>query len=295
MRVNRDVEEFLMDLELADRKPRYIKDYEWKLGALFNFVNKNSANEVTVKDARSFLLEYKRTHAHNSYFIMVWRLRKFFRKRNKKVYGSLKKIKVGLQKRSIPPFTPKEALSIANYFKNYKGTGAHVEKLYYTISLLLFFTGARIGEICGLNIGDLYDDEKGCTIVYFRAETTKTGDPREVPLYHNTVAYRALTDYLKTRKNVKQEDPLFVNRYGKRLMPASVQRKYRDARQALGITKKCTPHVNRHSFVNYLREQDEDVATVAALTGHSVATLLRDYRFVTQKDKKKAVKKIRLV
>jgi len=293
VRVNRDVEAFLVDLELADRKPRYVKDYEWKLGQLFSFLKKNSAKNVTVMDMRCFLNSYKRTHAHNTYFLAIWRFRKFFKERNSKVYGFLKELKIALKKRNIRPFTPKEALAIANHFKKYRGSGAHVEKLYYTVSFFLFFTGARIGEVCGLNVGDLKDDGH-CTQIFFRTEITKTGESREVPLHNDSVAYKALIDYLRSRKSLKPNDPLFVNSGGRRLRPATVQRKYRNARQALGINKKCTPHVNRHSFVNYLREHKEDVATIAELTGHSVATLLKDYSFVTKKSKKEAVKKIKL-
>jgi len=293
VRVNRDVEAFLVDLELADRKPRYVKNYEWKLGQFFGYTKTNSVEKVTVDETRKFLFWYKRTHAHNSYFIMVWRLRKFFRERNSEVYGFLKGVKVQLKKRSVRPFAPEEAVQIANYFKKYRGSGPHVGKLYYAVSLFLFFTGARIAEACALNISDLYD-EKVCTQIFFRAEITKTGESRENFLYHDTPAYKALMDYLKTRKSAKDTDPLFVNRYGRRLRPASVQRQYRNVRRALGLNRKCTPHVNRHTFTNMLREQGVDVATAAALTGHSVATLLKDYSFVTKKSKKEAVKKIKL-
>jgi len=295
LRVNADVEDLLVELELANRKAKTIKDYEDILRLFFRVVNKKCVKDVTSSDMKRFLLETKRKRkwSHNTYFIYISKLRTFFRRRNREIYDFLMGISIKPKKREKEPFMKAEMLAIANYFKKRRATGVYMGKLYYTLALFHPAIGGRIGEICKLNISDLRDDPDGI-LVHFRAETTKTEKGRKVLLRKDSLAYPAIVDYLRSREEANNA-PLFVNRFGRRLRPSSVERKYRMARRALGIKKICTPHINRHTYDNTFRRAGVDLATIAALTGHSVKTLLTTYSFVSEEDKREAIKKVKII
>jgi len=224
----------------------------------------------------------------------VWRLRTFFKGRNRKVYDFLKRVKVKLKKTDIQPFTKQEIIALAEEMGKYRG-GPHCEKVYYTIALFLPAVGARIGEVCGLNIDDVKEEDEELIRIHFRGEITKTGEARDVFLRRDSLAARALYDYLRWRWPYKPDDPLFVNSRGKRLQPQRVEAKYKQARRILGFSKKCTPHVNRHTFATFLIENDVDPKTIAELTGHKDAKVLFDiYSHISQKRKKAVIKKIKM-
>lgn len=76
--VNGDVEEFLTDLELADKKLKTINNYRYVLAPFFRFAKKQFAEEINNDDVRRYFAEYKKTHKHNSYWIISERLKSFF-------------------------------------------------------------------------------------------------------------------------------------------------------------------------------------------------------------------------
>lgn len=290
-----DVQDFLADLELANRKLRTVKNYRYTLGLFFRFCGKTRAVDVTVDDVRRFLRECKRRYKNNTYFMTVWRLRMFFRVRNRLVYDFLKNVKVKLRKTDIQPFSREEILALAREMGKYRG-GAHCEKVYYTVALFLPAVGARIGEVCSLNISDVDDGGKDLIRIHFRGEITKNGEARTVYLRRDSLAARALYDYLRWRWPYKPDEPLFVNSRGKRLQPQRVEAKYKQARRILGLKKKCTPHVNRHTFATFLIENNVDPKTVAELTGHKDAKVLFDvYSHISEKRKKAVIKKLQII
>lgn len=293
LRVNCDVEDFLSTLELSDIKPKTVRGYLYLLQPFFAFVGKSSAAAVLPADMKKFLTVHKARWKANSYYNYVWKLRKFFKDRNEQVYKFLKTLKVSLKKRDIQPFTANELIQIANHLKTYRG-GPHTEQVYYVFALFQPSIGARPGEVCGLNIGDLQIDGSDL-MIHFRAEITKNGEARDVPLPRNSLAYKELMNYLKSRKDRSDDDPLFVNSRGNRLTVERVEAKYRCARRELGIRKKCTPHVNRHTFITRMIEEDVDVKTISELTGHDVKTLLKDYAHISSRRKKNAIKKVKII
>ena len=147
---------------------------------------------------------------------------------------------------------------------------------------LLFSTGLRVSELCGLPRDlDLSRDEfsvrgKGEKVrVVFLSETAKA----------------ALKAYLHRRTDV--DDALFVQvgRGGERsqikkegslrLTSRSVERLVKHYAIKSGISKKVTPHVIRHSFATDLLENGADLRSVQALLGHANIATTQIYTHVT--------------
>jgi len=145
----------------------------------------------------------------------------------------------------------------------------------HAILELLFSTGLRISELCGLDSDlDLSRDEfsvrgKGDKVrVVFLSETAK----------------EAVRAYLKARKDM--DEALFLDGRPKkmhRITPRDVQRHIKTYATRAGITKKVTPHVIRHSFATDLLENGADLRSVQALLGHANIATTQVYTHVTDK------------
>ena len=149
---------------------------------------------------------------------------------------------------------------------------------------LLFSTGLRVSELCGLSQEDvdLSRDE---------FSVRGKGDKVRVVFLSDT-AREAIREYLKARKDF--DDAMFVQ-YGKnakqtsiknkdlRLTPRSVQRIIKKYATISGITRKVTPHVIRHSFATDLLSNGADLRSVQALLGHAHIGTTQIYTHVTDK------------
>lgn len=137
--------------------------------------------------------------------------------------------------------------------------------------LVLYSTGARVSEVCAMNIED----------VDFREGTVRVrgkGD-RERMVLLTRPALEAIVDYLAAER--RSRGPLFVNRRGGRLSPITVQRSVRQAAKAAGLAKRVTPHTLRHSFATHMLERGADVRVIQELLGHASLSTTQIYTHVS--------------
>ncbi len=145
---------------------------------------------------------------------------------------------------------------------------------------LLFSTGLRVSELCGLSADlDLSRDE---------FSVRGKGDKVRV-VFLSPGAKKAVAEYIKKREDMS--DALFAG-YGRgqtkgkdstRLTPRSVERIVKQHAIKAGITRKVTPHVIRHSFATDLLENGADLRSVQALLGHANIATTQVYTHVTDK------------
>lgn len=143
---------------------------------------------------------------------------------------------------------------------------------------LLFSTGLRVSELCGLNRDQLDQSKNEFTV------RGKGGKLRPVFLSEEAGVY--LRRYLVKRADV--EEPMFVNiGSGKqeiaRLTPRSVERIVRFYAASAGIAKKVTPHTLRHSFATDLLRGGADLRSVQMLLGHSNISTTQIYTHLTDR------------
>lgn len=131
---------------------------------------------------------------------------------------------------------------------------------------LLYGSGVRVSELCGLNVADLHLTHAAMVV------WGKGGKQRRVPL--SAVAVDALHAWLPLRREVlpvAAGTALFGNERGNRLTPRDVRRII-DRRAA----SPTHPHALRHSFATHLLDGGADVRVVQELLGHAdVATTQR--------------------
>jgi integrase/recombinase XerD len=149
---------------------------------------------------------------------------------------------------------------------------------------LLYATGARISEACGLSLGDL-DHERGVVRLF-----GKGAKERIVPYGRHAAA--ALTawldrggrDLLVPERWARRGDAeaLFLNRRGARLSRQAAWTVVRTYGERAGVGDRLSPHVLRHSCATHLLDHGADLRIVQELLGHASISTTQVYTRVSQ-------------
>ncbi len=148
---------------------------------------------------------------------------------------------------------------------------------------LLYGTGARISEICDLDVDDmtraLEDPDAGLRLL------GKGNKQRIVPL--GSFARDAVDAWLVRGrpdwqgKAAVPGPALLLNSLGRRLSRQSAYQVLQAYARAAGIDVDVSPHSLRHSFATHLLDGGADVRVVQELLGHSSVTTTQIYTQVT--------------
>ena len=146
----------------------------------------------------------------------------------------------------------------------------------------LYSGGLRIHELTGLNDDDL--DLLG-EVVRVRGKGKKE---RLAPL--GGPAIETLQKYLAFRKR-SARGPLFVNRFGGRMTPRSVQRMLKKYLIEANLDPSLSPHKLRHSFATHMLDAGADLRCVQELLGHANLSTTQIYTHITPERLKKVYEK----
>jgi integrase/recombinase XerC len=143
---------------------------------------------------------------------------------------------------------------------------------------LIYATGLRVSEACGLDVTDIDASRYATAIVFVRRG--KGGKAREVPLVD--LAHESVKRYLAVRPRLGAKGAaLFVNAEGERLTPRSVQRMVKRWTIAGGIHAHATPHSLRHSYATHLLDAEVDLRSIQELLGHASLSSTQIYTKVS--------------
>jgi integrase/recombinase XerC len=139
---------------------------------------------------------------------------------------------------------------------------------------LLYGSGLRVAELCGLRPGDV-DLRVGTVTVW-----GKGGKQRQVPITPPAVA--ALGAWLERgrvelARDDTPADAVFLNQRGRRLAPRDVRRII--DRRASSPTH---PHALRHTFATHLLDGGADLRVVQELLGHADLSTTQHYTHVSK-------------
>ena len=136
---------------------------------------------------------------------------------------------------------------------------------------LLYATGIRVAECCGLDCADL-DLSHGTVRVL-----GKGGKERAVPV--GEVALAAIDAYLAVRG--ARDGPLFANLQGGRLTTRSAHRIVSRRASLAGTARRVTPHTMRHTFATHMLGEGADVRLIQELLGHRRLSTTQRYTHVS--------------
>ena len=142
---------------------------------------------------------------------------------------------------------------------------------------LLYATGARVSEICGLDLEDLDFHRNTIRVL------GKGNKERMIPM--GAPAVKALNTYISDARpqlaNDKSARALFLGARGKRIDQRAVRTVVYEALSALEGVERMGPHSLRHSAATHLLEGGADLRTVQEILGHSSLATTQIYTHVS--------------
>lgn len=142
---------------------------------------------------------------------------------------------------------------------------------------LLYATGARVGELCGLDIGDIDYSRNTIRVL------GKGDKERVIPIGRPAVA--ALESYLKDGRealvSAQSANAVFLGLRGKRIDQRTVRTVVYEALSAIEGVERMGPHALRHSAATHLLEGGADLRTVQEILGHASLATTQIYTHVS--------------
>jgi len=151
---------------------------------------------------------------------------------------------------------------------------------------MLYATGARVAELCGLDLSDIDYDRQTIRVL------GKGNKERTIPL--GNPAIKALKVWLKdgreSLKNEQSANAVFLGARGKRIDQRAVRTVVYEALSAIEGIERMGPHALRHSAATHLLEGGADLRTVQEILGHASLATTQIYTHVSTERLQKAFK-----
>jgi integrase/recombinase XerC len=151
---------------------------------------------------------------------------------------------------------------------------------------LLYATGARVSEVCGLDLEDLDFHRNTIRVL------GKGNKERMIPM--GAPAVKALNTYINEARpqllSEKSARALFLGARGKRIDQRAVRTIVYEALSALEGVERMGPHALRHSAATHLLEGGADLRTVQEILGHSSLATTQIYTHVSTERLRQAFK-----
>ena len=157
------------------------------------------------------------------------------------------------------------------------GEGDPVAQRDLAILELLYATGIRVGELCGLDVDDV-DDERRVIRVFGKGRKERSV-PFGVPAARALQRWRA--DGRGALAAAGSGAALFVGVRGARIDPRAVRRLVHDRLAAVEAAPDLGPHGLRHTAATHLLEGGADLRAVQELLGHASLATTQIYTHVS--------------
>lgn len=140
---------------------------------------------------------------------------------------------------------------------------------------ILFATGVRVSELCGIGLGDL-DLEGGVILVHGKGN-------RERQVYLVDANARSLMKKYLIKRDMfpSKTEKLLLTSRGTPATPDFIRRNLHQLVKKIGFDKRITPHMLRHSAATHLLEAGVDIRFVQKLLGHSSISTTEIYTHVS--------------
>ncbi|MHB8896335.1 MAG: tyrosine recombinase XerC [Candidatus Geothermincolia bacterium] len=164
--------------------------------------------------------------------------------------------------------------------------GSELARRDNAIIEMLYATGIRVGELCGIKLGDV-DLETGVIRVVGKGD-------RERVVLAGRPALNALAIYINEERPRLAErsgyggDVVFLGKRGSPLDQRQVRRMIQREAAALAAGESVSPHTFRHTFATHLLAHGADLRSVQELLGHRNVATTQIYTHLTKAEIRKA-------
>ena len=261
-----------------------VKAYRIDIRQYLDFI-KNDSAEMTRKSIEDYLSYLNQTYKPSSVKRKVAAIKSFF----SYISGSEKhsefenpflgmRIKIA-QRKTLPRTIPLRVINLilkkAHEQNKYaKSNNQRLIAMRETAVLeLLFATGIRVSELCGINNEDISLQE-GYLLVHGK------GNKERVIDIENPDVIKALDNYKNAERNANSQF-FFLNRHHRPLSDQSVRQIITKYADLVCTEQHITPHMFRHSFATYLLDAGVDIRYIQQLLGHSSISTTQIYTYVS--------------
>lgn len=137
---------------------------------------------------------------------------------------------------------------------------------YADFTLILLYTGMRIGELLAMNKSDVHIEER----YMVGGSKTDAGKNRVIPLH------KRIVPLIEKRMNEAENEWLFANKRGSRLQYSPFM-KYHWPNLMQDINMEHTPHDTRHTFISELDRLGVKKLTIQRIVGHKDSDVTEHY------------------
>lgn len=274
------LQEFLFDCRMRKLSERTLKGYKNNNLALFRYL-KNEFSITELKDVHhqaiqayvKFLSDKQLKETYINGVIKCFRA--FFRYCFEEEYMKVNPMsKVKFQKQPltlITTFTDNEVREMVNFYDGKK----YLDVRNKLIMVLLFDTGMRNSELCGLKMSDIRDTHINVI--------GKGRKQRYVPI--TPIINKVLVKYLRVReeyikdKFAYETEYLLLSQKGRKLTVETMERLVLEAGLNTGVRAevRCSPHTCRHYYAQTQLRNGCDLYTLSRLLGHSNINITKIY------------------
>lgn len=263
--LNEHINSFLEHLKLVRHlSPHTIKNYRRDLTQFAEFLEKETDDwkEVQKHNVRDFINRERRRGLNpRSLQRMLSSFRSFFNYLlDEEIIGINPASNISSPKSAklLPKALDTDLVSKLLDFK----PNGNLEIRDKAIAELLYSSGLRLSELCGLDIDSLSIKERTCRVL------GKGNKTRDLPIGEKAI--KAIRDWLLVRDimSVSRSKALFLNKNGSRLSNRSVQLRLEKLSKKRGLPL-VSPHMLRHSFASHILESSGDLRAVQEMLGHS--------------------------
>ncbi|QKJ19291.1 tyrosine recombinase XerC [Microbacterium hominis] len=285
MRLSAAIERYAGDLTSVRRlAPATVRAYRSDLSDLVRSVGERDVEDVSLDDLRDWLWgAAKRGDERSTLARRSASIRGFFRwALEEEIIAHDPSLRLVAPKRgrSLPTVAPAEALALA--LEEMAATAAEGDPIAlrdHAAIELLYGSGIRVSELCGLDVGDIDHERRTLRVV------GKGSKERVVPF--GAPAARALDAYLVRARPVlcarsEQEgrEALLLGARGRRW---GVRAVYELAARTLApiVGERAGPHALRHSAATHLLDGGADLRAVQEILGHASLGTTQIYTHVS--------------
>jgi integrase/recombinase XerC len=283
MELFKAIDQFLLHLRLAKGASEHtLRAYKLDLTQFLDFVGSETVSKRLV---RAFLAHlHEKRGSTRTILRRISTLRSFYKHALKEKWvekNPMEEIESPKKEKRLPvsiAYAQVELLFSQPDLSTYLG-------LRDRVILELFYSSAlRLSELAGLKKSDF--DEKGLILNIFG----KGKKQRQTPITKTAADW--LIRYLNhPERDEKDEKAVFLNKYGKRLTPRSIDRNFAAYLKASGLSERITPHTIRHTIATHWLENGMDLKTIQLLLGHTSLSTTTIYTHVSTRLKREVYDK----
>lgn len=279
----KSVEQFLSHLNLSKGVSEHtIRGYRLDLTSFLNFVGDEGVSKRSVRRYLAHLFEKKASS--RTVLRRLSALRSFYRHAMREKWvteNPLEEIDSPKKEKRLPTNISYDQVQ---HLFNQPDVSDHLGFRDRAIMELFYSSGLRLSEVAGLNRRDF--DAKNLVLNIFG----KGKKQRQAPITQTAADW--LIQYLShPQREEKDPQAIFLNKWGTRLTPRSIDRKFAGYLKMSGLSERVTPHTIRHTIATHWLENGMDLKTIQMLLGHTSLATTTIYTHVSPKLKRQVYDK----